>query len=112
MLSRLRVIYLGNRIRRIIRIGLGTITILSKNRVVKITRRVSKSFQLQPLRWLVFHPPKTGMTRRLEHHALSLREVCQVPRLTPLTLSVVKTIRASVSQEKKDDLGADSLVTC
>ncbi|XP_069147059.1 uncharacterized protein [Solanum lycopersicum] len=44
-------------------------------------------------------------------HYLSLREVFKEPRLTPLALTVVRTVQASVSQEKKDFLGAVSLVT-
>ena len=78
---------------------------------MEIARRVSKSFQLQPCRELVFHPSKIGMSRRLEKQNLSLREVFQAPRVTPLALSVVKTIQTSVSQEKKDALGEVSLVT-
>ena len=78
--------------------------ILSEIRAVGITRRVSKSFQLQPLRHLVFHPRRIGRTRRAEHQALSLREEFQAPTLTPLALSVVRTIRACVLQEKKDVL--------
>ena len=78
---------------------------------MEVDCRVNKSFQLQPVRLLVFHPPRTGMTRRLEHHALSLREVFQVPKLTQLSLSEVRIIGASVSQEKKDVLGAVSLIT-
>ena len=53
---------------------------------------------------------KTGMAIRVEHHTLILREVFQALRLTPLSLSVVRTIRVSVSQEKKDALGEVSLV--
>ena len=86
-------------------------TIFIRNRVVEIAHRVSKSFQLQPLRQLVFHPPIIGMSRRGEHQALSLREVFQAPRLTPLSLSVVSTIWASVLQEKNGVLGAVCLVT-
>ena len=48
-LSRLRVISLGNRLRKIRRLGHGTMTILSRNRVVEIARRVSRSFQIHPL---------------------------------------------------------------
>ena len=51
------------------------------------------------------------MIKRLEHHALSLREVFLAPTLTPIALTVVRTIRASVSQEKKDALGVVNLVT-
>ena len=86
-------------------------TILSRDWVVEITRRVGKMFKNLPLHQLLFHPPRTGMTRRVEHQALSLREVFQAPRLTSLPLSIVRTIRASVLQEKKDVLGAVSLVT-
>lgn len=83
-----------------------------QNRVVEIARRVGRSFQLQPLHHIVFHPPSTGMTRRIEHQALSLREMFQAPRLTPPALTVVRTIWTSVLKEKKDVLGAVSLVTC
>ena len=86
-------------------------TILSKNRVVEIARRVSKSFRLQPFYQPLFHPPRTGMTRRVEHEPLNLREVFQAPRCTPLVLSVVRTIRASFLQEKTNVLGVVSLVT-
>ena len=51
------------------------------------------------------------MTRRVENQTLSLTEVIQAPRLTPLSLNVVKIIQASVSLEKKDALGAASLIT-
>ena len=86
------MISLGNKLRRVKRLGLGTMTIPNRNQVVEVARRVSKSFQLQLLRQLVFHPPRIGMTRRVEHHTLNLREVFQAPRLTPLALSVVRTI--------------------
>ena len=105
------MISLGNRPRRIRRLGLGTMTILSRNRVVEIAHRVSRSFQLQPLHQLVFHTPKSGMTRRVEHQALNLREVFQAPRLTPLALSVVRIIQVSASQERKDVLVMIILVT-
>ena len=98
------MINLGNRIRIIRSLRLGTMTILSKYRVVEISSRVSRSFKLHPLTQLVFHPPRIGMTRREEHQDLSLREVFQAPTLTPLALSVVRTIRACVLQEKKDVL--------
>ena len=68
---------------------MGTMTILSINRVMEIALRVSKSFKLQPLHQLEFHPPRTGMTRRLDHQYLSFREVFQAPRLTPLAVSVL-----------------------
>ena len=85
-------------------------TILSRNRVVEITCNVSRSFGIQPLHQLVFHSPRTGMTRRVEHEALNLREVFQAETFTSLSLSVVRTIWASVLQEKRDVLGAVSLV--
>ena len=50
--------------------------------MVEIVRRVSRSFQLQPFRQLVFHPLRTGMDRRVEQQALSLREMfheCVLP---------------------------------
>ena len=62
ILSRLRVISLGNKLRRVKRLAVGTMTILSRNRVVEIARKVSGSFQLQPLHQLLFHPPRIGMT--------------------------------------------------
>ena len=86
-------------------------TILNRNEVVEIARRVGKSFWPQPLQQLVFHPPRTSMTRRVENQALNLREVFQAPRLTPLSLSVVRTIQASVLQERRDVLDVVSLVT-
>ena len=44
--------------------------------------------------------------------ALSLQYVFQAPRLTPLALSVLRTIRTRIAQKKKDALGAVSQVTC
>ena len=111
MLSRLRAISLGNRLRKIRRLGLGAMTILSRNWVVEIARRVSRTFRLQPLHQLVFHHARTVMTRMVEHHALNFREVFQEPRLNPLALTVVRTIWTSVLKDKKDVLGAVSLVT-
>ena len=67
-------------LRKIRRLGLGTMTILSRNRVVEIAYRVNISFLLQLLHQLVFHPPRISMTRRVEHQALNLREVFQAPR--------------------------------
>ena len=86
-------------------------TILSRIRVVEIARIVSRIFQLQPFCQLVFHPSRTCMTKTVEHRALSLREVFQAPTLTPLSLSVVRTILVFVLQEKKDVLDVVSLVT-
>ena len=86
-------------------------TIISRNWVMEFTHRVSNSFQLQPFHQLVFHPPRTGMTRRVEHQALSLKEVFLASRLTPLALSDVRIIRTIVSQEKKDSLGEVSVFT-
>ena len=111
MLSRLKVISFEKSPMRIRRLGLGTMTTLNKNWVVGIARRVSRSFNLHPRCKLEFHPPRIGTTRRVEHQDLNLREVFQAPRLTPLALSVVRTIRASVLQEKKDVLDVVSLVT-
>ena len=53
----------------------------------------------------MFHPPRTGLTRRLEQQAPSLKEVFQAPRLTPLALSVIRTIHESALKERKDVLG-------
>ena len=86
-------------------------TILSRNLVMEISRRVSRSFGLQPLHQPVFHPPRTGMTRRVDHQSLNLREVFQAPRLTPLSLGVVRTIWVSILKEKRDVLGEVNLVT-
>ena len=86
-------------------------TTLNKNWVVGIARRVSRSFNLHPRCKLEFHPPRTSMTRRLAHRDLSLNEVFQAQRLTPLALCVVRSIRESVLQEIKDNLGAVNLVT-
>ena len=105
------MISLGNMIRRIRRIGMGTMTTPSINRVVEITRRVSRSFQPLSLHHLVFYHLRTGLTIRVQHQALSVTEVFQAPRLTSLCLSVVRTIHASVSQEKKVVFGVVSLVT-
>ena len=111
MLSRLRVIILGNMLRKIRRLGLGAMTILSRNRVVEIAGRVSRCFKLQTLHQLVFHPPRIDTTRREEHQVLSLREVFQVPTLIPLSLSVVRTIQACVFAKKKDVFYLVSLIT-
>ena len=100
MLSRSWVISLGNMLRKIRRLGLGTMSILSRNWVVEIARRVSRSLQLQPLHQVVFHPPIIGMTRRSEHQALSLREVFQKQTFTPLALSVVRTGRVSCRKRR------------
>ncbi|XP_069143291.1 uncharacterized protein [Solanum lycopersicum] len=51
---------LRDRLRKIRRLGLGTTTILSRNRVVEIARRVRRIFQLQSFHHLVFHPPRIG----------------------------------------------------
>ena len=51
------------------------------------------------------------MIPRLRHQVLSPMEVFQAPILTPLTLIVVRAIKVSASLERKDDLGAVSLVT-
>ena len=74
-------------------------TILSRNQVVEIARRVNKSIKLHPIHQLVFHPPRTAMTRRVEYKALNLKEVFQARRLTPLSISMVRTIPASVLRE-------------
>ena len=111
MLSRVTVIILRNMLTKIRSLGLGTMIILNRNWVVEIAQRVSRSFQLQDINHLVFHPPRTGMTIRVEHQTLNLRKVFQAPRLTSLSLSVVRTIRASVLHEKRNVLGAIILVT-
>ncbi|TMW91564.1 hypothetical protein EJD97_014197, partial [Solanum chilense] len=49
--------------------------------------------------------------KRYDKKGLSLREVFQATRLTPLVLSVIRISWDSVSQEKKDALGEASLVT-
>ena len=79
--------------------------------VVDIARRVSRNFQSQPFRHLVFHHLRTSMIRRLRQQVLSPMEVLQAPILTPLTMIVVRDIKVSASLERKDDLGAVSLVT-
>ena len=79
--------------------------------MVKIACRASRSFQLHPLHQLMFHYPRTSKTRRVEHKALNLREVFQAPRLTPLSLGVVRTIWVSILKEKRDVLGEVNLVT-
>ena len=92
------------------RIGLGTITILNRNWVVKITPRINRSFHLQALLQIVFQPQRIGMTRRVEHQDLCLTEIFQAPRHTLLSLSAVRTISVSVYQENKDVLGDVYLV--
>ncbi|KAH0721575.1 hypothetical protein KY285_005148 [Solanum tuberosum] len=108
--SKLRVISLGNMLRRIRRLELGTMTILNSNRMVEIARMVSRNFQLQHLHLLVFHPPSSDKIKKVRHQALSPREVFQVIKPTQLALSVVRTIRESTLQEMKDALGVVSLV--
>ena len=98
--SRLVVISLGNMIRRIRRIGMGTMTILNRNWMMEIAHRVNRSFDPQPLHQLVFHPPRIGIIRSLGHQHISLKKVFQAPRLTPLDLSVVITIQMSVSRKE------------
>ena len=75
-------------------------TIFSRNRMVEISHKGRISFQLQPLHKLVFYPPRTGMTKSVEHQGLSLAQVFKEPRFTPHDLCVVKPIQASVSQQK------------
>jgi len=111
MLSRLMVISLKNRLGRTRRLGPETMTILSRNRVVEFARRVNINFQLKHLHQLVFRPPSSDKIRKVGHQALSLREVFQETKPTQLALSVVRTIRASALQERKDALGVVSLVT-
>ena len=89
MFNRLSVISLGNWPRKIGRLGMGTMTTLSRNQVGEIARRIGISFQPQPFHKILFYPPKTCMIRRLGNQALSLREVLQEQRITPLSLSVV-----------------------
>ena len=48
---------LRNMLKKIGRLGLGTMTILSEKWVVEIACRVIRRFLLQPLHQLVFHPP-------------------------------------------------------
>ena len=102
------MINIGNRIRIIRSLGLETLTIL---RVVEITHSVSKIFQLQPLLQQVFHPFKIRYDKKVRDQALSLRIVFQEPTLTPLSLCMVRNIHASASYERKDVLGALTLVT-
>ena len=52
----------------------------------------------------MFHPPRVGMISKVGHHALSLREVFQVPKPTQLTVSIVRTISASALQKMDDSL--------
>ncbi|TMW90122.1 hypothetical protein EJD97_016178 [Solanum chilense] len=73
LLSRLRLIRLGNR-------QLG-----GEN-----SSQNQQKFLPPALHRLVFHPPRIGMTIRLESHDLSLMEVSHEPRLTPLVLDVVQ----------------------
>ena len=60
---------------------------------------------------IVSHTPKVGMITSLGHQDLSPKEVFEEPRLTPLDLSVVRTIWASALHESKVALDAFSLVT-
>ena len=84
-------------------------TTLRRNWVEEIARRVSRSFHPQPLPRVVFHPPRTGIIRMLRNYSLRLSEVFQAPKLTPLTLCSIKTIRASATQERKNVLDRVSL---
>ena len=84
------MIILGNNLNKIRSPGLGTMTILSRNRVVEIACRVSQSFRLLPLHQIVFFSPITRMSRRVEHQTLNIRDVFQGPTLIPLTLIMVR----------------------
>ncbi|KAH0761174.1 hypothetical protein KY290_017247 [Solanum tuberosum] len=79
--------------------------------VVDIARSFSRSLRLPHLHQPVSRPPSSEIIRRVEHQALSLKVVFQAPKPTQLDLSVGRTIRASVLQEKNDALGVVSLVT-
>uniref|UniRef100_M1DY42 Uncharacterized protein n=1 Tax=Solanum tuberosum TaxID=4113 RepID=M1DY42_SOLTU len=96
MLSRLRVISLGNRLRRLRKQGQVTMSIPNRNRVVETARIFSRSLRLQPLHQLVFHPPGSVMIRKVGHQALSLKVVFQAPKPTQLARSVVRTIQVQV----------------
>ena len=87
---------LKEQLRKRRRLVLGTMIIHSRNRVVEIVRRISKSFRRHPLHTLVSNPPRTGTTNRVENQAFNLRKVFQAPRLTPHALSVERIIRRSV----------------
>ena len=50
-------------------------TILIKNLMVEIVRRVSKKFQPQSIHGLVFHPPRTGMIKRLGKQVVGIKEL-------------------------------------
>ena len=110
MLSRLRVINLGNRLRRLRKQEQVTTSIPNRNRVVEIARIFSRSLRLQPLHQLVFHPPGSVMIRKVGRQALSLKVVFQAPKPTQLARNVVRTIQASALQVRKDALGVVSLV--
>ena len=110
MLSRLRVISLGNRLRRLRKQEQVTTSIPNRNLVVEIAHSFSRSLRLQHLHQLVFHPPGFVMIRKVGRQALSLKVVFQAPKPTQLARSVLRTIRVSALQARKDVLGVVSLV--
>ena len=84
-------------------------SIPNRKQVVEIARSFSRSFRLQHLHQLVFHPPSSVMIRKVGRQALSLKVVFQAPKPTQLVQSVVRTIQASVLHERKDVLGVVNL---
>ena len=97
MLSMLREISLGNRIRIITSLEQSTMRIFNLNRVVEITQNFRKILHLHKL---VFHPPSFYTIRMVQHQAISLGKVFQAPEPTQLVQSMVETIRASVLYER------------
>lgn len=75
-------------------------TIFNINPVVEISRSFNKNFQLQHLYQLLFYPPRSEITRKVGHHALLPKVVCEAPKPSELSQSVVEIILESDLQEE------------
>ena len=69
-----------------------TMTINCRNWVMECARKVDKSFHHHPLYHLEFYSPITCFARRLEHEALTRKEMFQEPIHAPLTICVDRII--------------------
>lgn len=61
------------------RLGKATMTILTRNWVVEITRSLRRTLQIQHLHELVFHPPYSEIIRNVGNQDISLKVVFQPP---------------------------------
>lgn len=85
MRSRLREIRLGNMLRRTRSPVKGTMSILKRSSVVEIAHRVRKGFKPNILHKQVLNPPSLDKIKKVNHQALSLRGVFEVPNLPNLS---------------------------